>query len=96
MTRLTEREIGVELETMEGWALSDGAVQKRFSFDGFPEAVAFVASLVEDAEHANHHPDIRIAYRHVTVAWTTHDAGGVTTLDIAGARMTDRRARSAA
>lgn len=95
MTRLSDREIDVELGTLDGWTLRDAAIYKRFSFAGFPEAVAFVASLVDDAERADHHPDIQIAYRHVTVSWTTHDVGGLTSLDITGARMTDRHARSA-
>lgn len=77
------------LAGLPGWVLAGGGLSKTFEFAGFPEAVAFVGRLVPGSEAADHHPDIRIVYRRVTVTWTTHSAGGVTALDLAGARMTD-------
>ena len=96
MTRLSEREIEAELGTLTGWTLRDGAIHKRFSFAGFPEAVAFVGRLVGDAERADHHPDVAISYRHVTITWTTHSDGGLTVRDFEGARMTERHVGSPA
>ena len=81
------------MRTLEGWAFEGGAIRKQFTFAGFPEAVAFVARLVPDAESADHHPDIAINYRRVTLSWSTHSEGGVTMKDIDGARMADRHAR---
>lgn len=77
------------LTQLPGWVLEGRALSKTFEFDGFPEAVAFVGRLVPGAEAADHHPDLAISYRRVTVTWNTHSAGGVTALDLAGARMTD-------
>jgi 4a-hydroxytetrahydrobiopterin dehydratase len=74
---------------MEGWRLSGDAIVKQFTFSGFPEAVAFVNRLVPGAESADHHPDIAINYRRVTLSYTTHSEGAITEKDLAGARMAD-------
>ncbi len=93
MTLLSKTEIETQLSTLEGWTLEGDALHKQFTFAGFPEAVAFIARLVPDAEAADHHPDITINYRRVTLSWSTHSEGGVTIKDIDGARMADRRSR---
>ena len=98
MTLLSKAEIDAQLKTLDGWTL-DGqghAIRKQFTFKGFPEAVAFVGRLVPDAERADHHPDIAINYRRVTLSWSTHDEGGLTIKDIDGANMADRHAREQA
>ena len=46
-----------------------------------------------DCENDDHHPEVTINYRRVTLTWTTHSQGGVTAKDIDGARMADRHAR---
>jgi 4a-hydroxytetrahydrobiopterin dehydratase len=66
---------------MDGWDERDNALERTFEFDSFPAAIAFVDRLAEAAEAANHHPDIDIRYRRVTVRWTTHSAGGITGRD---------------
>ena len=60
------------------WRESDGALERELVFDGFRQAIAFVDRLADLAESANHHPDIAISYKRVTVRWTTHSAGGIT------------------
>ena len=69
------------MDDLPGWERSDDRLVKQFRFDGFPDAVAFVVRLSYAAEAANHHPDLDIRYNKVTVALTTHDAGGVTDKD---------------
>lgn len=96
MSVLTREDIERQLLTLTGWTLQDNAVRKEFTFRGFPEAVAFVQRLVPEAEQADHHPDITINYRRVTLAYSTHSEGGVTLKDIDGARMADRMASGAA
>jgi 4a-hydroxytetrahydrobiopterin dehydratase len=96
MALLTAQQVEQELKALDGWTRDGEAIRKQFTFKGFPEAVAFVTRLVPDAEAADHHPDITINYRRVTLAWSTHDEGGLTAKDIAGARMADRRAREQA
>jgi len=74
---------------MSDWNEADGALEREFVFDGFPEAIAFVNRLADAAEAANHHPDIAISYKRVTVRWSTHSAGGITDRDRDMARQTD-------
>jgi len=74
---------------MGDWNEADGALEREFVFDGFPEAIAFVNRLADAAEAANHHPDIAISYKRVTVRWSTHSAGGITDRDRDMARQTD-------
>jgi 4a-hydroxytetrahydrobiopterin dehydratase len=93
MTLLPQAEIDAQLKALEGWSREGDAIRKQYTFKGFPEAVAFVNRLVPDAERADHHPDITINYRRVTLAWSTHSEGGLTAKDIEGARMADRHAR---
>ena len=95
MALLSKAEIDQHLARLDGWALDGDAFRKQFTFKGFPEAVAFVQRLVPDAERADHHPDLAIKYRRVTVSWSTHDEGGLTLKDVAGAMMTDRHAAEA-
>jgi 4a-hydroxytetrahydrobiopterin dehydratase len=65
----------------EGWSEIDGALEREFTFDTFPVAIAFVNAVARLAERENHHPDIRISYRKVTLRWVTHSAGGITDRD---------------
>ena len=81
-----------KIKSLKGWTLDGDAIRKQFTFTGFPEAVAFVSRLVPEAEAADHHPDILINYKRVTLTYTTHDAGGLTDKDFAGASAADRLA----
>ena len=96
MALLSKAEIDEQLETLDGWTLDGKAIRKQFTFAGFPQAAAFVTRLVPDAERADHHPDITINYRRVTLSWSTHSEGGLTAKDIAGANMADGHAREQA
>jgi len=69
------------MATPEGWTETEGALVREFTFDSFPAAIAFVQRLADLAERENHHPDLEISYRRVTVRWSTHSAGGVTDRD---------------
>ncbi|MGH9348900.1 MAG: 4a-hydroxytetrahydrobiopterin dehydratase [Vicinamibacterales bacterium] len=93
MARLTDEEIRSHVARLDGWTLDEHAIRKQFTFRGFPEAVAFVQRLVPDSEAADHHPDITINYKRVTLSYSTHSEGGLTIKDIDGARMADRKAR---
>jgi 4a-hydroxytetrahydrobiopterin dehydratase len=66
---------------MADWRDHEGALVRQFELPSFPEAIAFVDRLAELAESENHHPDIDIRYRRVTVRWTTHSEGGITEKD---------------
>jgi 4a-hydroxytetrahydrobiopterin dehydratase len=77
------------MSTTGSWAERDGALERELVFDGFREAIAFVNRLGDLAETENHHPDISIVYKRVTVRWTTHSAGGITDRDRELAVRTD-------
>jgi 4a-hydroxytetrahydrobiopterin dehydratase len=65
----------------EGWDEVDGALQRDFKFDTFPAAIDFVNRVAELAESENHHPDIEVSYRDVTLRWRTHSADDITDRD---------------
>jgi 4a-hydroxytetrahydrobiopterin dehydratase len=66
---------------MDDWQERDDALVRELEFPTFADAIAFVNRLAELAESENHHPDVDIRFRRVTVRWTTHSAGGVTERD---------------
>jgi 4a-hydroxytetrahydrobiopterin dehydratase len=66
---------------MDGWGEQENALVREFELPSFPAAIAFVDRLAELAESENHHPDIDVRYRKVTVRWTTHSEGGITEKD---------------
>ena len=82
--------VDIRLAEMPGWTRRDDAIVRELKFPAFADAIAFVTRLAFDAEAKDHHPDLLVSYRRVTVTWTTHDEGGITERDLAGARDTDR------
>ena len=92
MSKLTRSEAQQRLIGLDGWTLEGEAIKKQYTFKGFPEAVAFVDRLVPEAEAADHHPDILINYKRVTLTYSTHSEGGLTVKDFAGAATADRLA----
>jgi 4a-hydroxytetrahydrobiopterin dehydratase len=65
----------------EAWDEVDGALQREFRFDSFPAAIEFVNRVADLAEAENHHPDIAVSYRNVTLRWRTHSADAITDRD---------------
>ena len=89
MPRLSDEEIGEQLEALGGWARRGDEIVMTYKLPSFPAAVAFVTHVAFLAEAAGHHPDIDIRYNKVTLALTTHDAGGLTEKDFALAAAAD-------
>jgi 4a-hydroxytetrahydrobiopterin dehydratase len=92
MSLLTDHEVNQALGQLPGWTRAGNVIRKQFTFRSFPDAVAFVNRLVPDAETADHHPDLTINYRRVTVEYSTHSEGGLTRKDVDGAKMAERKA----
>ena len=90
MATLSRDEAEQRLKALNGWSLEGNAIKKQFVLKDFPGAVAFVSQLVPGAEAADHHPDILINYKRVTLTYSTHSEGGLTAKDFAGAEMADR------
>jgi pterin-4a-carbinolamine dehydratase/glycosyltransferase involved in cell wall biosynthesis len=70
-----------DMAAPEGWDEVDGALEREFTFDGFLPAVEFVNRVAALAESEDHHPDISISYRKVTLRWRTHSADAITDRD---------------
>ena len=81
MTPLSDAEVAERLSRLPGWERQGDEIRRTFAFADFVEAMAFVNRVADLAEGLNHHPDIDIRYSKVTLALTTHDAGGLTALD---------------
>ena len=90
--KLTRAEAEQRLKRLSGWSLEGDSIRKQFTFADFPAAVDFVNRLVPGAEAADHHPDIVINYKRVTLTYATHSEGGLTDKDFAGAATADRLA----
>ncbi len=86
-------ELVTELSRHPGWTLQgDGAelsIARRFEFGSYPEVLAFANAVAWMAHQRDHHPDLLVSYRHCTVAWRTHDAGGITRIDFECAAAVD-------
>ena len=93
--RLSAKERKQALEALPGWTEVAGreAISKTFAFKDFSEAFGFMARVALVAEKNDHHPEWRNVYKTVDVVLATHDAGGVTVLDIALAKVMDQIAR---
>lgn len=92
MSLLPPDDIERRLRDLPGWRRDGNAIVKQFTFQGFPDAVAFVTRLIPGAEAADHHPDVTINYRRVTLSYSTHSEGGITPKDFAGATMAEELA----
>jgi 4a-hydroxytetrahydrobiopterin dehydratase len=90
---LSDDQITESLAELPGWRHSDEALQRRFTFEDFRQAVAFMVRVAFEAEQRDHHPELTNVYNRVDVALTTHDAGNrVTAKDVELARAIQRLA----
>lgn len=92
MAKLTATALRTALSDLPGWKGTSKAIRRQYTFPSFPDAISFTTRLAFAAEAADHHPDLFISYRKVTVTYSTHSEGGVTRKDIAGARAADAAA----
>ena len=91
-TKLTESERGEALASISDWSLVDGrdAITRTFQFKDFNAAFGFMSRVALKAEKMDHHPEWFNVYNRVEVTLSTHDADGLTELDIKLARFMDR------
>jgi len=88
-TPLPEAELKEFLAKHPEWRVEGKALTRTYELPTFLEAIAFVGRVAEAAEREDHHPDIDIRYRRVTLRLTTHDAGGLTFRDPKVAALAD-------
>ncbi|MGA2280593.1 MAG: 4a-hydroxytetrahydrobiopterin dehydratase [Verrucomicrobiota bacterium] len=89
MEKLSTEKVKTTLATVPDWKKKGATIARTYPFKDFPAAIKFVHAVAEIAEQARHHPDIDIRWNQVTLALTTHDAGGLTERDFALARKFD-------
>lgn len=77
------------MPTLDGWEENDGRLRKAWALPDFATALALANAIGAMAEEVGHHPDLELGWGRLAVAWTTHDAGGLTDLDRDCARRTD-------
>ncbi len=87
--KLSDLEIDARLSEVPLWHRENDSIARLFTRTSFSEAIAFVVRIGFLAEAADHHPDIDIRYRRVTVVLATHDADGLTDLDFQLAAQID-------
>ena len=87
----TARETTLEPLLKDGWEMVEGrdAIKKTFEFKNFVEAFGFMTRVAIWAEKWNHHPEWFNVYKTVEVTLSTHDVGGLSSLDAKLARKMD-------
>ncbi len=82
-------DIDAHLARVPGWALVEGAIQKRYDFPDYHRTMAFVNALAWIAHVEDHHPDLLVSYSRCTVRFNTHAVGGISINDFICAAKVD-------
>ena len=84
MKKINKKEKDIAIKKLSGWSSVQGrnAISKQFQFKNFASAFNWMTAIAFYAEKKNHHPEWFNVYSNVNVTLSTHDAGGVTQLDI--------------
>ena len=89
MEKLTKASITKELKSVKDWSYESNAIEKKFQFKDFVQALGFIVQVGLLAEKKNHHPELFNVYNKITIRLSTHDADGVTNKDIDLAKAID-------
>ena len=90
MTLLSDEHVTAALRELGNWTRRGEALERTFTCRSYADAMAAVVRLGFAAEAADHHPDVTWSYLTVTLRFTTHSEGGITTRDLAGATSAER------
>ena len=77
--KLSEQEIQSELNSLQGWTIVNGKLNRSFEFNSFVDAFSFMTKVGLAAEKMNHHPEWFNVYNRVNIDLVTHDIGGIST-----------------
>jgi 4a-hydroxytetrahydrobiopterin dehydratase len=88
-TKLTESEIEAALTRLDGWTVVNEKLHRELRFADFIHAFGFMTTAALGIEKMNHHPEWCNVWNRVTIDLTTHDAAGITQLDVDLAAMLD-------
>ena len=92
MHKLESEQAAQALQALPQWTHDArlGAITREFVLADFMQAFAFMTQIALAAEKRNHHPEWSNVYNRVSITWTTHDVKGLSTHDIAMARLCDQ------
>ncbi|PNK60571.1 4a-hydroxytetrahydrobiopterin dehydratase [Psychrobacter sp. FDAARGOS_221] len=82
MSHLTDAQVELQLQDLNGWQKDGNAIVKTFIFRDFVEAMSFMVQAAFRAQELEHHPEWRNIYNEVYVRLTTHDLNGISSHDI--------------
>ena len=94
MTRPAKIGAAAAVQQLSGWKAAEGrdAIEKTYKFEDFGQAFGWMSRIALAAEKLDHHPEWFNVYSRVEVLLATHDAGGVTDLDVQLAKLMDKAA----
>ncbi len=93
MAVLNELELAEAMTSLgAAWSVRDGALHRRYELPDFAAAMALANRIADEAERADHHPDMTVGWGRLELAWVTHSDGGITARDVAMARRSDELA----
>jgi 4a-hydroxytetrahydrobiopterin dehydratase len=88
-SKLPKEQIDQWLGAHASWAREGEALVRTYTFADFSSALGFVVRVGMLAEKRDHHPDVELGWGRAKLRWTTHDAGGITSLDTELAEKSD-------
>jgi 4a-hydroxytetrahydrobiopterin dehydratase len=92
IAKLNDSEVKAGLQNLRGWTQRDGKLHREYKFGDFSEAFGFMSHCALLAQKQDHHPEWFNVFDRVVVDLTTHDAGGISALDLALAREMEKAA----
>lgn len=81
-TKLTDEQVSAALTSLPGWTVQDGKLHREYKFADFIHAFGFMATAAIAIEKMNHHPEWFNVWNKVNIDLSTHDAGGITEMDV--------------
>ncbi len=81
--KLSAEDITLHLIPLPHWRVQNEALVRECRFPSYLAGADFTLAVAKASEAMNHHPDLHLGWRKVSITLTTHDAGGITTLDFA-------------
>lgn len=88
---LTDAEVRAGLAGLPGWSSEDGAIRRIYDTDGWRASLLVANAIGFLCEAADHHADVGVSWPRVTVALSTHSAGGITRKDLELAQLIERQ-----
>jgi pterin-4a-carbinolamine dehydratase len=88
---LTESEIRSRLNALPQWAFDSGAVRRTYKTDGWRGSMLVANAIAFICEAADHHADLTVTWPSVSVALSTHSAGGITAKDFEVAELIEKQ-----